>query len=467
MHQLSGLDAVFLSMETPTTHSHIGGLTVLAPPEDHLFDFEAFRQVVGERLAFCPRFTWRVQEVPLGLDLPYWVDDPHFDLSYHVRRIAVPSPGGLNELMALAGYLHSQPLDRSRPLWEAWLVEGLADGRNALYIKTHHCLMDGVSGVGLAELLCDLAPEPALKPIFPVDGGPEGEQPGPRVGRLEMAVRGVANASKRPTALARHAARIGASFLASLREPDVLPAVAAPRTSLNGAVGRGRAIATTHVPLDAVKALRKHFDVTVNDVVLALTGGALRRYLQAREELPEQSLVAMVPVSTRAAGDDAVGNQISQINVSWASDVEEAGERLLKISASAQRAKANGQRSGANLMVALGESLPPALVRLVSHAGHLAADAAPLPGNAVVSSVRATPVPLYIAGARVERLVPMSLLAPGQGLNFTAVSYCDDIHFGILVDPQQVPQPWLLADGIQEALAELQAAADERIRQAS
>ncbi len=463
MRQLAPLDAVFVSLETPNTPTHIGGLTLLDPSTSAEFSFERLREIVGSRLGLSPRFGWKLREVPFGLDLPYWVDDERFHLDDHVRRIAVPSPGGMAELTELASYLFSQPLDRSRPLWEVWFIEGVEGGGAALVMKMHHCLMDGVSGAGLAELLCDLQPEPTEAPLLPVDGK---ERAGPGPGWSDITRRGIENALERPRHLARHLKSFAAKTIESWREPDALPTPGrVPRASFNGPIGRRRALACAELPFDAIKSVKKHFDVTVNDVVLAITGGALRRTLAERDELPSESLVALVPMSTREQGDSKLGNQITECTVSWATDVADPAERLRRIHDSARRAKDATRSTGANVMQACGEVLPPGLFNLLYRGAQNASDL-PMPGNAVVSNVRGTPVPLYIAGARVEGMYPMSILAPTQGLNITVVSYCGRVFFGFTVDPDLVPEPWRIADAIAPALAELEEAAEARVRAA-
>lgn len=463
MHQLGPLDAIFLYAETPHAPCHVGGLSILDPSTHAEFSFDRLREVVGERLALCPRFTWRLQEVPLGLDLPYWVDDERFDLDRHLHRIAVPAPGGMRELADVASYLFSLPLDRDRPLWEAWLIEGLSGGRAAMLMKTHHCLMDGVSGAGLAEYLCDLSPEPAEGCHPAVTEATATEPPS----ALDVALRGAVHGIMRPAHLARHLGRLAAAARSALGSPDsaLLP-TDVPKTSFNAGVGPRRTLAVTEISLKRVKELRKHFDVTVNDVLLALTGSALGRYLEKRGELPERSLVALVPISTRRAGDVTLGNEISEMSVSWASDVRDPAERLLRIHRNAKRAKETVRSSGVNLMAMLGDSLAPGGVQLTIRAARRWIDRVPLPGNAVVSFVRTAPFPLYMAGARVEHMQPFSVLTPGQGLNFTALSYMDHIDIGITADPDLVPNAWLIADAIPKALVELEEAAARRAKRA-
>jgi WS/DGAT/MGAT family acyltransferase len=280
-----------------------------------------------------------------------------------------------------------------------------------------------------------------------------------------MARNGVRNSLQRPMHLARHLRRFGASALAGLRARDTRPLPhRIPRAPFNGMPGPQRVLACADFSLERVKALKKHFDVTLNDLVLAITGGAVRRHLQRQDALPDRSLVALVPMSTRSKGDKRVGNQITECSVTWGTHLDDPEERLRLIRASATQAKASARSSGANLMGACGEALPPGLFRLM-YLGARNVDV-PIPGNAVVSNVRGATFPLYMAGARIEALYPMSVLAPTQGLNFTVVSYCGRFFFGITADPDLVHEPWLLAEDLDHALVELEEAAERRLKRA-
>ena len=255
MQQLSALDAVFLSMETRETPGHIGGLAILDPtshPEE-AFDYEGFLEFVAERLALCPRFAWKLQEVPFGLDHPYWIEEEELDLKRQVKAMALPSPGGFGELADLAGYLFEGRLDRSRPLWEMFYIEGLQGGRVALLWKVHHCMMDGVSGAGLIEMLFDLQPTPGDRPLLPVD---DTARAGERRGLLDLATRGLLNASQRPTALLRHATRVGAEVVSQLREEGYEGVSSAPRTPFNGVIGPRRSVAWSRISFERVKELK-------------------------------------------------------------------------------------------------------------------------------------------------------------------------------------------------------------------
>jgi WS/DGAT/MGAT family acyltransferase len=457
MDQLSALDSIFVASELPGMPQHVGGLTLLDPSQAPDFGFEKLLAVVDERIRLAPRYTRRLREVVAGLDRPWLVDDSDFDVRRHVHRIAVPAPGGMRELAELAGLLFAPPLDRGRPLWEMWLIEGAAEGRVALLMKSHHCLMDGAAASGLGSLLCDLEAEPKSPREAPA------VEPAPDPGDLRVALSAARHLAARPAAAARLGGRLlrqGFALLRSRGDPEAPPLpFSIPKVSFNGNPGPRRAFACASVPLADVKELRKRFDVTVNDVVLALTGSAVRRYLAARGELPKHSLVATIAVSLRAEGDVSTGNQVTTANIPWGTDRSDPAARLLRIHRAAERAKQSARGGDSQILAQLGEAFAPALVNLLFRIGGEQGASWFMPGNAVVSNVRGTPVSLYIAGARIDAMYPLSILAPTQGLNITAVSYCGRIDVGFTVDPDLVPDPWQLAEGIPLALAELRAAA--------
>jgi WS/DGAT/MGAT family acyltransferase len=459
MQQLSSLDAVFLSMETPETPGHIGGLAILDPsthPQE-AFDFERFVEFAAERLALCPRFAWKLQEVPLGLDRPYWVETGALDFRAHIHRMAVPSPGGQRELAELACLLYPRPLDRSRPLWDMTFIEGLQGGRVALLWRVHHCLMDGASGAGLVELLFDLEPTPAERPLVTVDDAAHAGAP---VRAIEMMRNGLRNASRRPRAALAHLSTAGRDVVDRIKQNGLGGTAMAPRTSFNGVLSAQRSVGWSRISLERVKQLKRELDVTVNDVVLAITSESVRRYLDARDQLPEESLFASVPVSVRAEGDKSIGNQVAEVSIEWATDREDPIERIYAIHEAANAAKASVKAGGFNLVDAMAESLSPGMLSLFARATAGSADSALLPANAVVSNVPMSPVPMYVAGAKIEGMVPMSLLAPTQGFNITVVSYNGEMHFGVIADPELVDNVWELADAIPKALGELEAAAE-------
>lgn len=454
MEQLPGSDALFLAVETDTVYGHIGGLTILDRTDAPGFSYARLVEITDERLRRVPRFTKKLRRVPFDLDRPYLVDDPDFEIEKHVHRIAVPAPGGLPELAEVVGHLYARHLDRRKSLWEMWFIEGLGDGRVALFFKTHHAIMDGASGAGLAELFFDAEPNPPTPPVAQKSLHPPAQSD---PGALLLATRGLESMLCTPFRLLRYGFEVVGQLrvmLPYLREPEMPSVTGVPRVSFNAPLGPERAFAWISVPLATVKEIKNHFDVKVNDVLLALTGAAVRRYLEARGELPEEPLVAAVPVSTRSEGDASLGNRVTATSVSCATDLRDPAERLLQIHKSATKAKEMERAMRARELSALGDAAPPGLINLAFRA--LAGAGFSIPMNVAVSNVPGPSLPLYIGGARIEHIYPMSLLLPKSGLNVTVFSYCGQVNFGFTVDPELVPDPWSLADGIPIALRELQ-----------
>jgi len=461
--QLADADSVFIALETTEAPSHIGALTILDPSTASDFSFDRYVEILCERIELVARFKWKLKEVPLGVDRAYWVEDPDFDVRNHVHRVALPTPGDRASLGQLAGYIHSQPIDRSQPLWEGWWIEGLEGGRVATLLKIHHSMIDGESGIGLSEVLMDLTPEPQRD----LQVSEAMREPRPREPDLwELGRAAFRNGIRLPGRFAFHAGRAVRDGLRGVLENS--PAAAAPhvpRVSFNGRLGRQREFAFTSIPLAPLRDAKKHFDVRMNDVLLEIVASSLRRGLLARGELPEESLVALCPVSLRAPGDERLGNQLTSMPVSLATDVEHPVQRLQAIHESAELAKSRLKNGAFETITAMGESLVPAALRLLMRAAHAAPDLVPIPGNLVFSNVRASPVPTYLAGARVEEMYPMSMLQVANGINVTAVSRNDQVDFGFLVDPHLVPDPWIYAEGIQEAVSELEQAAAQFTRE--
>ena len=458
VQQLTRMDAVFLSMETPETPAHIGGLAILDPstaPDG--FDFEQFVEFLESRIEVCPRFMWTIQQVPFGMDRPYWVEGEHRSAREQVHRVAVPSPGGREELAGLVGFLFERPLDRTLPLWEMFFIEGLQGGRAAVLWKVHHCLLDGRSGAGIAEIMFDLSPQPADRPLI----GPKDEaQAGQPASWSELTRSAFRNGMDLPAASLRHVGKaVGMAIDGHFGPLAELSSTLAPKTSFNGRVGAKRTIAWSTASLADAKAAKETLGVKLNDVILGITAEAIRGYLIGRDELPEQSLLAGVPVSTRQSGDQTPGNQITSVNVYWGTDLDDPIERIHAIHAAADEAKQNVEaHRNLDPMAILADAFLPGALQLFARGAAAATDSMPLPSNAVVSNVPMTPVPLYIAGARVAEAVPISLLAPTQGLNITVISYNGHLHFGITADPNLVPEPGSIAEAIPKALIDLQSA---------
>jgi diacylglycerol O-acyltransferase / wax synthase len=462
MQRLSGTDALFLSMETPSWHQHVGGFTVL----EGEVDFDRFMEVISERIAYAPKFRWKLKHVPLGLDRPIWVDDPDFDVARHVGRVGVPTPGGRREVADLAGTLLSTQLDRRRPLWEMWWLEGIAGGKTGLLMKYHHCLLDGVAGAGLATALLDLERDPlpgtSLVPLPTEEESRAGDAPSD----LELVVRGALEAARRPARTARYLAGAAAKGVAALGkvsgsvESRSLPI--GPPTPFNATVGPRRSLAFASVSLDDVKRVKKTHEVKLNDVVLALCGSALRAYLDGTGELPDTPLVSAVPVSIRQDGDTTQDNQLSSMFVSLATTEADPVERLLAIARSSTNAKELASAAGARRLPSLGEVASPLMLGAAINAAYRAQvmSRAPLRVNTVVSNVAGPPMDLYLCGAKVTGMIPCSVILEGVGVNFTAISNGDRLDVGLHADPDLVPDPWAIAEAVPAALAELLEASD-------
>ena len=461
IRQLADGDSIFVSVESLEAPSHIAGLALLDPSTSSSFCFERFLDNLSERIDLVPRFKWKLKEVPLGLDQAYWVEDSTFDTRQHVQRVAVPKPGGRAALARLAGFLHAQPLDRSRPLWESWWIEGIEDGRVAILMKIHHSLMDGQSGIGLTEVLMDLSPDPDRWTAPPKDM----QDAPPRSPRVwEVARRAVGNGLRRPSRLAIHAGRAARDFMHNLQETTYgPPAPKIPRVSFNRRLSRYREFAFATLPLGPLRDAKKYFDVKMNDILLEIVSSSLRYGLRKTGDLPDRSLVALCPVSLREPGDQSFGNQLSSMPVTLATNLSDPCARLAAIRFSAEQAKRRARDGAFEIITALGESLPPAALQLLTKTLHSASARVPLPANLVFSNVRGLPIPTYMAGARVEELYPMSMLQVANGMNVTAVTHDDQVDFGFLVDPKLIPDPWVFADGVPGALEELELATTDTL----
>jgi len=464
MKRLTGLDASFLYMETPTSPMHVAGLYVYDPSDiPGGYSFEKVEAVVKERLHLLPPYRQRVVEIPFQLYHPLWIEDPDFDLHYHLRRIGLPAPGGQAELAEVAADIMSRPLDRNRPLWEMWLVEGLEGGLVGCISKTHHAAIDGASGVDLTVGLLDLEPEAPPPPP------PEQEWKADRVPTdLELVSYATRSLARSPVAAAKATRRTleaGLTLRRRNRQPDVKAPPApfsAPRTSLNGALTQRRSFGMAEVGLDDVKEIRKALGGTVNDVVLAVCAGALREYLAEQGEHPDRPLVAMCPISIRTADQaSTLGNQVSQMLVSLATDVDDPVERLKVIQEGTKQAKEQAGAIGADTLTDWIEFAAPAVAaraaRLYSRT-QSSSRFRPI-FNVTISNVPGPQVPLYMAGSKLVAWYPMGPLADGQGLNMTVMSYLGVIYFGLVACPDHVPDVHRLANAVNDAVEELKKAA--------
>jgi diacylglycerol O-acyltransferase len=482
MRQLSPLDAQFLMIESPTTVGHVGSLIVLDPSTapGRAWDLDTVRGVIQARLHLSPIFRQRLVEVPLGLSRPYWVDDPHFDIEFHIRELAIPAPGSDQQLGEQVARIHARALDRQRPLWELYVISGLADGRAAVYSKVHHAAIDGVSGAEILATVLDIRPEPRevaseAQPFVPR------ELPSP----VSLVRRGL-------TAMAANPAEIARTVPSALRYLDQLPgagnsglarvvtdvaatmgrlggagkrpeasasarSLRAPRTPLNGAITAHRRFSFGSVPLSDIKRVRSRFGGTVNDIVMVLCTSALRRWLLDHDSLPPGPLVAAVPVSVRRRGEKGVGgNQISVMLAELPTHLPDPEERLVAMRAAMDQAKARFDAVPATLLRDLSVLVPTAGSGLAARQLFNLATVPGPPFNLFISNVPGPQVPLYLAGAKVEGIYPVSAVTSVTGgLNITLFSYNGSVDFGLIACREMVPDVWNLISHLKDALAEL------------
>ena len=471
MQQLSGLDAAFLAMETGSVFGHVGSVCVLDPstsPEP--LTLERLTRLIEKRLHLIPPFRRRLAGVPFGLDMPYWIEDPDFDIEYHVRELALPEPGDDRQLAEQAARLHARALDRRHPLWELYLIHGLQNGRKAVYTKVHHAAIDGVSGNDILAAVLDLTPEGRE------DGEPPAWECDEQPGAVSMLARSAISLTRQPIRAARMTYGLARSLpgLATSPARPRLPIIdrvlkrdanvvlssaglRAPATPFNKSVTPHRRWAFVSLPLDDVKAVKNAQGVTVNDVVMALSTGALRRWLQDHDALPDAPLVAGVPVSVRTEEQKgAGGNRVSSMIAPIPTHLADAKARLQACHVAMQAAKQQHGALPADMLADVAQFAMPALA---GQAARLAARLRLIERinafNLIISNVPGPNIPLYYAGARLEAYYPLSAITDGQGLNITVMSYGGKLHFGLIADRYLVPDLDRMASYLADELAEL------------
>ncbi|MFZ0042312.1 MAG: wax ester/triacylglycerol synthase family O-acyltransferase [Solirubrobacteraceae bacterium] len=485
MRQLTSLDAQFLAVESPRTFGHVGGLAVYDPssaPGGDLTGQDICR-LIGERIHLLPPFTQKLVTIPFGLDHPYWIEDSDFDLDFHVREIGLAPPGDDRQLADQVARIMARPLDRSRPLWELYLIRGLEGGRDALLTKVHHSAVDGVSGNEIIAALLDLHPE-GREIEAPPRGSPAERAPG----EVSLFVRGVLALPRRPLRMAgaiptalrnldalpvvasvpgvrrmrRAANRVADVLPGPLGDHDLLeaPTANAPRIRFNDPITAHRRLSFGSLPLDTVKAIKNELGVTVNDVVVALCASMLRAWLQERGELPDEPLVAMVPVSVRTEAEKGTfGNRISALFVPIPTNEPDPRARIERAHEILRTAKDRHQATPAQLLQDATQFVPPALMSSASRVTMGLLARAPLPPavNLVISNVPGPREPLYCAGAKLMAYYPVSTIVDGAGLNITVMSYRDHMDVGIIGDREQLDDAWPMLEGMRAALEEFHA----------
>lgn len=458
MEQLGGLDAAFLSCETPTMHMHVCGLLILDRPTEGEGDsYQRIRAMLEERLPHIAAMRQRLALVPLNMGRPYWVDDAELHIDRHLRRVRLASPADDRSLAEVVGDFASTQLRRDRPLWEMVVVEGLPDGRVALLVKMHHSTVDGITGANLIGELFDLTPVPP--PASTVDALPVTRTPNPfeLLGHvlLERLAAPVEIVKLVPTTIWNIGAAVWRLAVSGEGAAGTTMPFTAPRTSFNATVTGKRAVAFVDVPLLDVKAVKQALGVTINDVLTAVVGGALQSYLADRGELPDRPLIAAEPVSVHDRAQDVQGvTKVSVMFTTLATDVDNPVDRLRIIAASNQRAKELNSMVGADTLLQWAEhfwlngfTLGARLYSRLHGAEHH-----PVIHNLILSNVPGPPIPLFFAGARLVGIYPLGPVMDGAGLNVTILSQEDRVGFGIVACSDLVPDVWKIAEAIPEAL---------------
>jgi diacylglycerol O-acyltransferase / wax synthase len=462
MQRLSGLDASFLYLETAAQPMHVCSILELdtsTMPGGYTFD--RLRDALALRIKAMPQFREKLADSRLNLDHPVWVEDKDFDVDRHLHRIGLPAPGGRIELAEICGHIASLSLDRSRPLWEMWVIENVAGtdahagGRLAFMTKVHHSGVDGVTGANLMSQLCSTEPDaPAPEPVAGAGDASE----------LEIALSGALKFVTRPLKLTSVLPTTISSVVDTVKRArsglTMAAPFAAPKTPFNANITGRRNVAFAQLDIEDIKLVKNQFDVKVNDVVMALVSGVLRRFLIQHGELPDSSLVAMVPVSVHDRSDRPGRNQVSGMFTRLETQIADPVERLKAIAAANAVAKQHSSAIGATLLQDWTQFAAPAVfgVAMRVYAASRLSGAKPV-HNLVISNVPGPQVPLYFLGSEVKAMYPLGPIFHGCGLNITVMSLTGSLDIGILSCPELLPDLWEMADDFAVALDELVAAA--------
>ena len=466
---MNGLDATFLYFETPSMHMHVVGVLLLDPTEvPGGWSGDRIPDLIRARLDLLPPFRRRLVTSTLRLHHPVWVDVEDLDIDSHVQQVRCPAPGSQEQLEELVAAFASQQLDRSRPLWEILVIEGLERGRAAVVVKVHHCAVDGVGAAKVLGSLFDLDVA-GRTPEQLEEARALMSTPAPDPGLTGLALHTARGLAARPLGMAKLVPTVARSAVSLVRsrqqksgagEAGAVP-FAAPRAPFNGRISPDRAVAFADVALADIKAVKDAAGGTFNDAVIAICGGAFRSYLLDRDALPDSSLIAVSPISVRDADDISAANRTSAMFTTLATDVEDPLERLAVVRQANAVGKADHQAVGSNLLFQAAELAPPnttALIARIYSAARLA-DVHPVVHNVVISNVAGPPIQIYLAGAKLRTVLPLGPVLEGPGLNITVVSYLDRVGFGLIACRERMPDVADLAKAVPPALEELLTAA--------
>jgi WS/DGAT/MGAT family acyltransferase len=466
MEHLSSLDASFVHLETPETPMHVASLLLLELPENYQSNFyEEVKKLLANRIHLARVMHRKLAPMPFELGDPVWIEDDDIDIDYHVRHVLLPQPGTMEQLDTLVARLHSSALDRSRPLWEVYVIEGLQNGQIGYYNKIHHSGIDGKAGTELANVLYDLTPEPRV--FEPPARRPTG---GYQLGITEMFEAGLRNAATQYAKLAQmwpKAAEVmndlagAATRLADRSQGAGQNFSPAPRTLFNVGITNQRSFASMQIPLADMKALAKRHGATLNDIVMAVCAGGVRKFLEVRNGLPNEPLQAAVPASLRETGDKSMNNQVAMVRISLATDIADPEKRLEAIRNSAQESKETlGRVKGiiATDFPMIGSPWIMSGFAMLYGRSNLA-DRMPPFSNVVISNVPGPQKTLYVAGAKMVSYYPVSIPYHGNAMNITVQSYAGSMDFGLTACRRAMPQSELyaLVKDMKAAYAELEA----------
>jgi WS/DGAT/MGAT family acyltransferase len=466
MQQLSGLDSAFLFMETPNAPMHIGSVAIFDPSTapEKLVRLKRIIKTLEERAHLAPYLKQRLVEVPFNADFPYWVRDESFDPEFHIRHLALPKPGDWRQLCIQIARLNSRQLDRSRPLWELYVIEGLDNvegippGSFAFVSKTHHAAIDGVTSSDVGSAMCD--PTPKIRQVEAAKEWKADKTPS----ALELSIMAHHNNVTRPQRYMEFLQKTIPTLsknLEAVSSRESPPENKIPRTRFNKVVSQQRVFEGVTFDLRDVKQIKNKVGGTVNDVVLAVCAGAMRRYLLDKQELPNESLVTMCPINVRDRSVQATGgNQVVAMDVPLHTDITDPAERLVAICESTRNAKEHTHAIGAKSMMEVANFIPSQLsvlgARVAAEQG-LANFVTPT-SNTVITNVPGSPVPFYSNGALFVRGWGLGPLVDGNGLFHSAGSYCDELYIGITCCRDMMPDPEFYAECLRESLDELRKA---------